>query len=136
MPARVEGVPGTWVVDPEALDHANETLPERTTLLSPFDRLIHDRARTEALFDFHYRIEIYVPKAKRRYGYFVLPVLRGDRLVGRIDPEFDRKARVLRVHAEYAEPGATLEGLGDALACLADFLGAESIERPSGYDQR
>jgi uncharacterized protein YcaQ len=136
MRARVDGLPGAWVVDPEALEHADEPVPDRTTLVSPFDRLIHDRARTEALFDFHYRIEIYVPKAKRQFGYFVMPVLRGDRLVGRIDPELDREAGVLRVHAEYTEPGATLEGVGDALASLAEFLGAESVERPSGYDLR
>jgi uncharacterized protein YcaQ len=129
-------VKGTWVVDPEALERADEPVPDRVTLLSPFDQLIHDRARTEALFDFHYRIEIYVPKAKRQYGYYVLPVLRGDRLVGRIDPEHDRRAGVLRVHAEYPEPGETLEGLDGALASLAEFLEAGSVERPASYDQR
>lgn len=133
LPARVEGVPGWWVVDPAALEGADERLQERTTLLSPFDRLIHDRARTEALFGFHYRIEIYVPKAKRRYGYYVLPVLKGERLVGRIDPEFDRQAGVLRVHAVYPEPNGDLSGLGDALASLAEFLGAQSVELPAGY---
>ncbi len=132
LPARVEGVPGSWVVDSEALERADEPLPERTTLLSPFDRLIHDRARTEALFGFRYRIEIYVPKVKRQYGYFVLPVLRGEQLVGRIDPEFDRRTGALRVHAVYPEPNGDLRDLDDALASLASFLGAESVVLPSG----
>jgi len=81
----------------------------RTTLLSPFDQLIHDRERTEKLFGFRYKLEIYVPKAKREYGYFVLPILHGDRLVGRIDPEYDRAKRKLRVNATYWEPGASRE---------------------------
>ena len=71
-----------------------------------------------------------MPKEKREYGYFVLPVLRGERLVGRIDPEYDRRARVLRVHRVSPEPDGDLSGLDDALASLASFLGAESIERP------
>ncbi len=132
LPARIEGVAGAWVVDPGALELADEPVPERTTLLSPFDRLIHDRERAEALFGFRYRIEIYVPRAKRKYGYFVLPVLRGDRLVGRIDPEYDRRARVLRIHAVYREPGCELEGLDGALASLAAFLDAERVERAPG----
>ena len=73
---------------------------------SPFDTLINDRDRTEAFFGFRFRLEIYVPKAKRQYGYFVLPILHGDRLVGRIDPEYDRKAKRLRVRAVHWEPGA------------------------------
>ena len=78
----------------------------RVTFLSPFDRLIHDRDRAEALWDFFYRLEMYVPKAKRVHGYYVLPILRGDRLIGRIEPVFDRKAGVLRVNGVFAEPGA------------------------------
>ena len=127
---RVRGVPGRWVIDPDALERVDDPVPDRTALLSPFDRLIHDRDRAERLWDFRYRIEIYVPKEKREYGYFVLPVLRGERLVGRIDPEYDRRARVLRVHRVSPEPDGDLSGLDDALASLASFLGAESIERP------
>ena len=129
-PAVVEGVPGTWRVDPEALPAVEAPTPSRTTLLSPFDRLIHDRDRAEALFGFRYRIEIYVPKAKREYGYFVLSILHNDRLVGRLDPELDREQGVLRVHAVYAEPGAP-ESAGPAIAAslheLATWLGAAEV---------
>ena len=129
---RVGGVPGAWVVHPDALAAGDKPLPDSTSLLSPFDRLIHDRDRAEALFGFRYRMEIYVPRAQRQYGYFVLPVLRGDRLVGRIDPEYDRRARVLRVNAVHAEPSSRaddLAGLDATLASLAAFVGAERVER-------
>jgi uncharacterized protein YcaQ len=110
-------------------DARDGTVPKRTTLLSPFDRLIHDRDRAEALWSFFYRLEMYVPKAKREYGYYVLPVLHGDRIVGRIDPVFDRKARVLTVNAVYRENGVRFPstGLDRALKRLARFLGAEEI---------
>ena len=99
-------------------------VPDRVTLLSPFDRLIHDRDRAEALFDFHYRLEMYVPKAKRQYGYYVLPILVGDRLVGRVEPLFDRKTRTLRVLGAWGDTSR----LDEALDSLALFLGAEHIE--------
>ena len=104
----------------------------RTTLLSPFDNLICDRARTRRLWGFDYTIEIYVPKAKRRYGYYVMPILHGDRLVGRIDPLMDRKSGRLTINAVYAEPRApddreTGEGIADAVTSLARFVGATEI---------
>ena len=90
-PAVVEGVKGEWRVDPAALDADFEG---RTALLSPFDRLIYDRRRAEELFDFEYTLEMYKPAAKRRWGYFALPVLHDDRLVGKVDATADRKASV------------------------------------------
>ena len=95
-PAVVDGVKGEWRVDPAYLDDGFEG---RTALLSPFDRLIHDRTRAEELFDFEYTLEMYKPAAKRRWGYFALPILHGDRLVGKLDAAADRKAGVLRVDA-------------------------------------
>ncbi len=121
----VEGTAGEWLAHADVLE---EAFRPRTTLLSPFDPLIADRDFTEAIFGFRYRLEIYVPKAKREYGYFVLPILHGDRLIGRIDPLLDRKAGVLRVKTVYAEPDAP-EDAGPAVAVaieeLAEWLGAE-----------
>jgi uncharacterized protein YcaQ len=116
---------GSWEVHPEA---EAGPVPRRTTFLSPFDRLVHDRDRAEALFGFRYRLEMYVPKAKREYGYYVLPILHRDRLVGRIDPMFDRKAGVLRVNGVWWEPGVRPVSLEPPLKSLARFVGAASIE--------
>jgi uncharacterized protein YcaQ len=116
---------GTWRVHPDAEDGP---VPQRVTFLSPFDRLIHDRDRAEALWDFHYRLEMYVPKAKREYGYYVLPILRGDRLIGRIDPVLDRKTGVLKVNSVHWEAGVKPVSLQKPLRSLATFIGAGSIE--------
>lgn len=111
---------GRLLVHPEA--NADPVRQARTTFLSPFDRLIHDRARTEALWDFYYRLEMYVPKAKREYGYYVLPILRGDRIVGRIDPVWDRKANRLTVNGTWWEDGAEPVSLAKPLRDLTRWL--------------
>jgi uncharacterized protein len=94
--AVVEGVRGTWRVDPAQL---GQPFSGRTALLSPFDRLIHDRKRMTDLFEFEYQLEMYKPAASRRWGYYALPILHGEALVGKLDAAADRKAGVLRVHA-------------------------------------
>jgi uncharacterized protein YcaQ len=110
-----------WEAHP---DVSAEPVPDRVTLLSPFDRLIHDRERAEALFDFRYRLEMYVPKAKREYGYYVLPLLVGDRLVGRAEPRFDRKTRTLELLGAWGDTSR----LDEALESLGTWLSAERLE--------
>jgi hypothetical protein len=112
---------GEWHAHPDASD---APIVDRVTLLSPFDRLIHDRDRAEALFGFHYRLEMYVPKAKRQYGYYVLPILVGDRLVGRAEPRFDRKTKTLEVLGAWGDT----DRLDEALTELAAFLGAQPVK--------
>jgi uncharacterized protein YcaQ len=116
---------GKWQAHPDAEDGP---VPRRVTFLSPFDRLIHDRDRAEALWGFRYRLEMYVPKPKREFGYYVLPILQGDRLIGRIDPALDRKTGVLHVNGVWWEPGVKPISLQRPLRSLATFIGAGSIE--------
>ena len=128
-PAVVAGVKGEWRVDPTALAAG---FTGRTALLSPFDRLIHDRVRTHELFDFEYTLEMYKPAAQRRWGYFALPILHGDRLVGKLDATADRKASVLRVNAIHQDvtfTRAITNGVDAELTDLATWLGLASIER-------
>jgi uncharacterized protein YcaQ len=129
VPATVEGVAGEWRVDPEALDRSFEG---RTALLSPFDRLAYDRVRAQDLFDFEYVLEMYKPKDQRRWGYFALPVLHEDRLVGKVDATADRKRSVLDVHAIHEDVRFTraMKTAVDAeLEALASWLGLEAVER-------
>jgi uncharacterized protein len=107
---------GEWHAHPDVSD---EPVPDRAVLLSPFDRLVHDRARAEALFGFHYRLEMYVPKDKREYGYYVLPLLVGDRLAGRAEPRFDRKSGTLELLGAWGDTSR----LEEAVAPLAEWLG-------------
>jgi uncharacterized protein YcaQ len=113
------------------LEASDAPVPDRITFLSPFDRLIHDRARAEALFGFVYRLEMYVPKVKRQYGYYVLPILHGNRLAGRIDVERDRSDNTLRVNGVWWEDGVEPIPLEEPLSRLASFVGASSAARKS-----
>ena len=127
-PAVVEGTKGHWRVDPARLD---EDFEGRTALLSPFDRLVYDRTRAQEIFDFEYSLEMYKPKASRRWGYFALPVLYGDHLVGKVDATADHKASVLRVHAIHEDVKFTrtvTKAVQTELAALASWLALDAVE--------
>jgi uncharacterized protein YcaQ len=122
---------------PVAYLHRDAKLPRRVdvaTLISPFDPLIWQRERTERLFDLNYRIEIYVPKPKRLYGYYVLPFLLGDGFAARVDLKANRQAGVLEVPAAWLEPTADQDGTAEALAAelrrLAGWLGLDTVAAP------
>ncbi|MGH3712678.1 MAG: winged helix-turn-helix domain-containing protein [Micromonosporaceae bacterium] len=126
-PAEVEGTSGAWRVDPAAL---GQPYAGRTALLSPFDRLVHDRTRALELFDFEYKLEMYVPKPKRRWGYFALPVLHHDRLVGKVDATAGRKQSILRVHAIHQDvrfSRETTAAVYAELEALASWLGLSTV---------
>ena len=129
----VEGLGDDWWIHVEDLETLDDDFRGRTALLSPFDNLLCDRARTEQLFGFTHRLEIYTPKAKRRWGYFVLPVLDGDRLVARADLAVDRRTRTLVALAVHAEPnvprGKRLpQAIRRELERLAAWRGATALE--------
>lgn len=124
-PAAVEGVKGEWRVDPEQLARLAEPFKGRAALLSPFDRLIHDRKRSMELFGFEYGLEMYKPAANRRWGYYALPILYSDRLVGKLDATADRKAGVLRVNAIHQDEPFTKPmtvAVDSEIASLASWL--------------
>jgi uncharacterized protein YcaQ len=127
-PVEVEGTPGLWRVDSNATAEAFEG---RTALLSPFDRLIHDRTRARELFQFDYTLEMYKPKAKRRWGYYALPVLHDDRLVGKVDATADRKSARLHVHAVHQDvpfTRAMTKAVHAELHALAQWLGLDDVQ--------
>ncbi len=133
VPVEIEGVRGRWRADPDALAQVDRPLPDRVVLLAPFDPLLHDRARMRDLLGFDYALEMYKPPAARRWGYYALPVLHGDRLVGKVDATADHDAGVLQVHALHEdEPfsvdrrAATEAGIED----LASWLGLTLTRRP------
>jgi uncharacterized protein len=126
-PAVVEGVKGEWRIDPTCL---GDGFDGRTALLSPFDRLVHDRVRAQELFDFEYTLEMYKPAAKRRWGYFALPILHDDRLVGKVDAAADRKASVLRVNAIHEDvlfKRRMTKAVQAELDDLASWLGLDAV---------
>jgi uncharacterized protein YcaQ len=124
-PVEIEGTSGLWRVDPDA---NAEGFKGRTALLSPFDRLIHNRVRAMELFDFEYTLEMYKPKDKRRWGYFALPVLHRDRLVGKVDATGDRtlsRLLVNAVHEDVPFARATTKAVHAELDSLARWLGLD-----------
>ena len=134
-PAVVEGVRGEWQVDPAYLDGPAglaEPFEVRAALLSPFDRLVHDRVRAADLFEFEYQLEMYKPVASRRWGYYALPILYGDRLVGKLDAAADRKAGALTVNAVHEDVPFTAEmaeAINAEIAGLAAWLNLDLVSR-------
>ena len=133
----VEGFEGSAYIHPDRADLIKTVAggglePVLTTLLSPFDPLVWDRNRARELFDFDYTIECYTPAAKRRYGYFTLPILHCGRLIGRLDPKAHRAQGVFEIRALHLEPGVAVNeklvaDLAAALHRLADWHGTPEL---------
>jgi uncharacterized protein YcaQ len=134
-PAVVEGVRGEWRVDPAYLDGTSgspEPFADRAALLSPFDWLVYDRVRAVDLFDFEYLLEMYKPAAKRRWGYYALPILYGDQLVGKLDATADRKAGIFTVNAIHQDipfTTDTADAINAEIASLATWLNRDLTKR-------
>ncbi|RYP81268.1 winged helix-turn-helix domain-containing protein [Nocardioides guangzhouensis] len=125
-PAVVEGVRGTWRVDPEQVARLDVPFTARAALLSPLDRLVYDRKRMTELLGFDYQLEMYKPAAKRRWGYWAMPILHGDRLVGKLDARAERADGVLRVHAVHEDepfPDDVRTAVDAEVDALARWLG-------------
>jgi uncharacterized protein YcaQ len=135
-PAEVEGTRGQWRVDPSYLDdELGGPFDGRAALLSPFDRIVHDRGRAADVFEFEYQLEMYKPAAKRRWGYYALPILYGDRLVGKLDAAADRKGGVLTVTAIHQDVPFTAdmsEAVNGEIASLAAWLGHDLLHLAAG----
>ena len=134
-PAVVDGVTGEWRVDPANPVLAGRKFDGRAALLSPFDRLLHDRRRAVELFGFDFQLEIYKPKARRRWGYYALPILYGEELVGKLDATADRKAGVFRVSAVHCDvefDRAMTAAIDEEIRQLSRWLELE-LQLPSGH---
>jgi uncharacterized protein len=137
VPAVVEGVRGTWRVDPALADVADADLDGRAALLSPFDRLVQDRKRLSEIFEFDYLLEMYKPAAQRRWGYYALPILHGDRLVGKLDARADRAEGALVVRAVHEDAPFAPEVAADVDAeidSLAAWLGLDVVRLERSTD--
>jgi uncharacterized protein YcaQ len=122
-PAVIEGVKGHWRVDPELLD---QQFHGRAALLSPLDRLVYDRKRMTEMFDYDFQLEMFKPAAKRHWGYWAMPILYGDRLVGKLDATADRRAGVFRVDAVHQDvpfTRAMTAAIDAEITGLASWLG-------------
>jgi len=142
---RIDGLPDIDYATPATLEPEASPMPDAVHILSPFDNLVIQRDRIARLFDFEYTIECYVPAPKRAYGYFVLPILWKDRLIGRLDPKAVRKERRFDVKSLWFEPNfeeieEALPSFADAVARLARFNGCDTVElgkiTPTGHKRR
>ncbi|WP_326825985.1 winged helix-turn-helix domain-containing protein [Streptosporangium sp. NBC_01756] len=132
LPAQVAGGTERWYVHRDVIGLLERDWEPRTTLLSPFDNLICDRERTERLWGFTFRTEMYVPKDKRQYGHYILPILHGERLIGRLVPRLDRRRGLLEIEGVFPEAETpadevTAEAVGRAVTELGAFVGAREI---------